>query len=35
MSKNVIGKVVRYSSDNLPPGKTDWAKVKAMTEEKS
>jgi hypothetical protein len=33
MSKIATGKIVRYSRDNLPPSETDWAKVKAMTEE--
>jgi hypothetical protein len=33
MSKTATGKIVRYSRDNLPPSETDWAKVKAMTEE--
>jgi putative transcriptional regulator len=33
MSKDATSKFVRYSSNNLPPGKTDWAKVKAMTDE--
>jgi uncharacterized protein len=33
MSKNATGKIVRYSRDNLPPSRTDWAKVMAMTDE--
>jgi hypothetical protein len=33
MSKSATGKIVRYSRDNLPPSKTDWAKVMAMTDE--
>ncbi len=33
MSKNVTGKIVRYSRENLATDLTDWAKVKAMTEE--
>ena len=34
MSKNATGKIVRYSSDNLPPDdETDWDKVMAMSDE--
>jgi putative transcriptional regulator len=33
MSKSGTGKIVRYSHDNLPPSKTDWDRVMAMTEE--
>jgi hypothetical protein len=33
MSKSVTGKLVRYRREDLPPSETDWAKVKAMTEE--
>src|ERR1700694_5389364 len=33
MSKNSTSKVVRYSRDNLPPDKTDWARLNAMTDE--
>jgi putative transcriptional regulator len=33
MSKNSISKVVRYSRDNLPADKTDWARIDAMTDE--
>ena len=33
MSKNVTGKIVRYSRDTLPPSRTDWDKVMAMTDE--
>jgi len=33
MSKNATGKIVRYSREDLPPSRTDWAKVMAMTEE--
>ena len=33
MSKNNISKVVRYSRDKLPPDKTDWTRVDAMTDE--
>ena len=33
MSKNDTSKVVRYSRDKLPPDKTDWARVDAMTDE--
>jgi len=33
MSRNNISKVVRYSRDNLPADKTDWARVEAMTDE--
>ena len=33
MSNKSTSKVVRYSRDNLPPDKTDWERVKAMTDE--
>jgi putative transcriptional regulator len=33
MSKIGTSKVVRYSRDNLPPDKTDWARLDAMTDE--
>ena len=33
MSKNSTSKVVRYSRDKLPPDKTDWARINAMTDE--
>jgi putative transcriptional regulator len=33
MSKNSTSKVVRYSRDNLPADKTDWARIDAMTDE--
>jgi putative transcriptional regulator len=33
MSKNDTSKVVRYSRDKLPPDKTDWARVDAITDE--
>ena len=33
MSKGNTPKIVRYKLEDLPPGKTDWARVKAMTEE--
>src|SRR5215468_1964459 len=33
MSNNNTSKVVRYSSENLPPDETDWTRVKAMTDE--
>jgi len=33
MSKSATGKIVRYSRDNLPPSRTDWDKVMAMTDE--
>lgn len=33
MSKNSTSKVVRYSRDNLPTDKTDWARLDAMTDE--
>jgi putative transcriptional regulator len=33
MSENNTSKMVRYSRDNLPPDRTDWARVKAMTDE--
>ena len=31
MSKSNISKVVRYSRENLPADKTDWARIEAMT----
>ena len=33
MSKNGTSKVVRYSRENLPPDKTNWARIDAMTDE--
>jgi putative transcriptional regulator len=33
MSKNSTSKVVHYSRDNLPPDKTDWAGIEAMTDD--
>src|SRR5499425_7950 len=33
MSKKNTSKLVRYSRNNLPPDKTDWARVDAMTDE--
>jgi putative transcriptional regulator len=33
MSKNSTSKVARYSRDKLPPDKTDWARIDAMTDE--
>jgi putative transcriptional regulator len=33
MSKNNTSKVVRYSRENLPADKTDWARIGAMTDE--
>ena len=33
MSKNGTSKVVRYSRDNLPPDKTDWVRIDAMTDQ--
>jgi putative transcriptional regulator len=33
MSKSNTPKIVRYTRHNLPPDKTDWARVKAMTED--
>ena len=33
MSKNGTSKVVRCSPDNLPPDKTNWARIDAMTDE--
>jgi putative transcriptional regulator len=33
MSKKNTSKVVRYSPDNLPTDRTDWARVRAMTDE--
>jgi putative transcriptional regulator len=33
MSNPNTPKIVRYTRDNLPPGKTGWARIKAMTED--
>ena len=33
MTEERIFKVVRYTRDNLPPDKTDWARLDAMTDE--
>jgi putative transcriptional regulator len=33
VSKNNTSKVVRYSRDKLPPDKTDWERLRAMTDE--
>jgi putative transcriptional regulator len=33
MSKSNTSKVVRYSRNNLPPDKTNWARIDAMTDE--
>jgi putative transcriptional regulator len=33
MSNSNTSKMVRYRSDNLPPGETDWARLDAMTDE--
>ncbi|MGE0424747.1 MAG: helix-turn-helix domain-containing protein [Reyranellaceae bacterium] len=33
MSKKSTTKVVRYSRDKLPADETDWARVKAMTDQ--
>jgi len=33
MSKSIASRMVRYSRNNLPPDKTDWARVDAMTDE--
>src|SRR5262252_7791200 len=33
MSKKATSKVVRYSRNNLPADKTDWARIDAMTDE--
>ena len=33
MSKNGTSNVVRYKRDDLPPDKTDWARIDAMTDE--
>ena len=33
MRKNSISKVVRYSSSNPPPDKTNWSRLDAMTED--
>jgi putative transcriptional regulator len=32
MSKNNISKMVRYSRENLPRDRTDWSRIKAMTD---
>jgi putative transcriptional regulator len=32
MSRKNTSKVVRYSRDALPPDKTDWARIDAMTD---
>ena len=32
MSKSNTSKVVRYSRKNLPPDKTDWVRIEAMTD---
>jgi putative transcriptional regulator len=33
MSTNSTSKVVRYSRDNLPADKTDWARIAALTDD--
>ena len=33
MSKSSTSKVVRYSRNNLPPDKTDWARIDTMSDE--
>jgi hypothetical protein len=33
MSKSATGKIVRHHRDSLPPDDTDWARVKAMTDD--
>ena len=33
MSNKSTSKVVRYSRNNLPPDKTNWARIDAMTDE--
>jgi putative transcriptional regulator len=33
MSKSNISKVVRYSRENLPHDRTDWSRIKAMTDQ--
>jgi putative transcriptional regulator len=33
MSKNNTSKMVRYARENLPPDRTDWARLDAMTDE--
>lgn len=33
MSKRRTSKVVRYSRDRLPPDRTDWARLDAMTDD--
>src|SRR5436305_12168170 len=33
MSKNNISQVVRYSRENLPRDRTDWSRIKAMTDQ--
>jgi putative transcriptional regulator len=35
MNKKNTSKVVRYSPDNLPPDRTDWERVRAMTDEEA
>lgn len=35
MSKNNTSKVVRFSRDRLPTDRTDWARLKAMTDEEA
>jgi putative transcriptional regulator len=35
MSKKNTSKVVRYSRDSLPPDQTDWAHVKALTDDEA
>ena len=35
MSKKNTSKVVRYSRDSLPPDQTDWARVKALTDDEA
>ncbi len=33
MSKDSTSKIVRYKREELKPGKADWARLRAMTEE--
>jgi putative transcriptional regulator len=35
MNKNDTSKVVRYSRNNLPPDKTNWARIDAMTDDEA
>ena len=35
MSKSSTSKVVRYSRDKLPPDRSNWARINAMTDEEA